>query len=147
MKLSSPNFENNSPIPFQYTCQGQNTSPQLDISNVPSEAKSLALLLDDPDATNGEFNHWTIWNIPPDTKTIKANVGPSFAVQGQNGASQQGFTGPCPPTGVHRYFFKLYALREMLDLPTTANKIDLEKAMKGKVIGQVQLMGTYKKTR
>jgi len=146
MKLTSPNFENLAAIPAKYSCQGAGVSPALVISNVPSDAKSLALLIDDPDAPSGNFNHWVMWNIPVDTKTIPENVGHDFAVQGNNGAGKQGFTAPCPPTGIHRYFFKLYALSEMLDLPITATKADLEKAMAGKSIDEIQLMGTYKKT-
>lgn len=146
MKLSSPNFENQSAIPTEYTCQGKDINPELHISEVLAEAKSLALIIDDPDAPNGTWTHWVIWNIPPETKIIPANVGPAFAVQGNNSWPKPEYGGPCPPTGTHRYFFKLYALSEMLNLPAGSTKADLEKAMAGKTIDEVQLMGTYKKS-
>ena len=146
MKLTSPNFENNSLIPPKYTCQGLDISPELEISDVLEDAKSLALLVDDPDAPSGNWNHWVIWNIPANTKIIPENVGAKFAVQGNNSWPKQSYGGPCPPSGSHRYFFKLYALSQPLDLPPTANKADLEKAMQGLIIDEAQLMGTYKKT-
>lgn len=146
MKLTSANFLNNGAIPVKNSCYGVGISPVLEIADVPSDAVSLALILDDPDAPSGNFNHWVMWNIPTDTKTIPENVAHDFAVQGNNGAGKQGFTAPCPPSGIHRYFFKLYALNQMLDLPATANKADLEKALAGKTIDEIQLMGTYKKT-
>lgn len=146
MKISSPNFENNSPIPAKYTCQGLGISPQLDISDVPENTKSLALIVDDPDATSGSWNHWVVWNIPTETKTIPENVGQKFAIQGNNSWPNQSYGAPCPPTGSHRYFFKLYALDKSLDLPATATKADLEKAMSGHIVDEAQLMGVYKKS-
>lgn len=145
MKLSSPNFENNAAIPPKYTCQGLGISPQLNIIDVPEDAKSLALIIDDPDAPSGNWNHWIVWNIPAETKTIPENADPKFAIQGNTSAGKQSYGAPCPPSGVHRYFFKLYALSKMLDLPATSNKADLEKAMEGFVVDETQLMGTYKK--
>lgn len=146
MKLSSPAFINNSAIPPKFTCQSQDINPQLDIEGVSKETKSLALILDDPDAPNGDFVHWVMWNIPPQTKTIPENVSHGFAVQGSNGRDKQMYMGPCPPTGIHRYFFRLYALDTMLDLPVTSTKTDLLKAMEGKIIDENQLMGTYRKS-
>lgn len=146
MKLSSSNFENNSAIPAEYTCQGKDINPELEIKDVLPEAKSLALIMDDPDAPGGIWTHWVVWNIPPETKVIPAGVGDKFAVQGNNSWPKLGYGGPCPPSGSHRYFFKLYALNERLNLPAGSSKADLENAMKDKIIDQVQLMGTYKKS-
>lgn len=145
MKIVSPNFENNGDIPEKYTCQGQDISPALEISDVPEDAKSLALIVDDPDAPNGNWNHWLVWDIPANIKTIPENVGTKFATQGNNSWPKKGYGGPCPPTGAHRYFFKLFALKEMLNLPETTTKMELEKAMEGKIIDQAQTMGTYRK--
>jgi len=146
MILTSPNFENKSPIPPEFTCQGKNASPELHISEVPAEAKSLALIIDDPDAPNSTWTHWVVWNIPIDTKIIPANVGPHFAIQGNNSWSKSEYGGPCPPTGSHRYFFKLFALTETVNLPAGSSKADLEKAMEDKKIDETQLMGIYKKS-
>jgi Raf kinase inhibitor-like YbhB/YbcL family protein len=146
MQLSTPSFANNSSVPVKFTCQGQNINPELQISGVPSDAKSLALILDDPDAPNGDFVHWVVWNIPANTKSIPENASAKFAVQGSNGASKQQYMGPCPPTGIHRYFFRLYALASLLEIPTTSIKADLLKAMEGKILDETQLMGTYRKS-
>lgn len=145
MKIVSPNFENNGDIPEKYTCQGQDISPALEISDVPEEAQSLALIVDDPDAPAGNWNHWLVWDIPANIKSIPENVGTKFATQGNNSWPKKGYGGPCPPTGAHRYFFKLFALNEKLNLPDTTTKTELEKAMEGKVIDQAQTMGTYRK--
>lgn len=146
MQLSSPSFTNNSPLPAKFTCQGQSINPELQISGAPSDAKSLALILDDPDAPNGDFVHWVVWNIPANTKSIPENVGAKFAVQGNNDASKQQYSAPCPPTGIHRYFFRLFALSSILDIPATSTKADLLKAMEGKILDENQLMGTYRKS-
>lgn len=146
MQLSSPSFTNNSAIPAKFTCQGQNINPELQISGVTSEAKSIALIMDDPDAPNGDFVHWVIWNIPVETESIPEHASAKFATQGNNSTSTQQYMGPCPPTGIHRYFFRLYALSEILDIPATSTKADLLKAMQGKIIDETQLMGTYRKS-
>ena len=145
MILTSPNFENHAAIPSEFTCQGKNISPELHIAEVPPEAKSLALIMDDPDAPNGTWTHWVVWNIPVETKIIPANVEATFAIQGNNSWDKTVYSGPCPPTGNHRYFFKLFALTEKLNLPAGSSKADLEKAMEDKKIDETQLMGTYKK--
>lgn len=145
MKIVSPNFENNGDIPEKYTCQGSDISPALEISDVPEETQSLALIVDDPDASDGNWNHWLVWDIPASIKIIPENVGTKFATQGNNSWPKKGYGGPCPPNGAHRYFFKLFALKEKLNLPDTTTKIELEKAMEGKIIDQAQTMGTYRK--
>lgn len=146
MHLSSPNFENHTAIPAEFTCQGKDISPELHISEVPTGTKSLALTLDDPDAPNGTWTHWVVWNIPPETRLIPSGAGQNFAQQGHNSWAKPGYGGPCPPTGAHRYFFKLYALETLLDLTPTSTKAELEQAMQGKIIDEAQLMGTYKKS-
>ena len=117
MKISSPAFENNSKIPEKYTCDGENVNPPLKIEGVLKEAKSLVLIVDDPEAHMGTFLHWLVWNIPPETDFIEENSLPKRAVQGKNDFGKENYGGPCPPFGTHRYFFKLYALDKILDLP------------------------------
>ena len=146
MKLTSTAFENNKLIPSEYTCDGQGTIPPLQISAVPANAKSLALIVHDPDAPiAGGFTHWVMWNIPPQTPSIVTML-PAGAIEGQNGASKTGWYNPCPPSGTHHYEFKLYALDTMLQLEPTTNKTALEKAMAGHILDEAMLVGLYKKT-
>ena len=142
MKLSSPAFENGEAIPVEYTCDGKNISPPLIISGVPENTKSLALIMEDPDAPLITFVHWLVWNIPPDTKEISKGENISYP-QGKNGFGKQRYGGPCPPFGTHRYFFKLYALDTVLDLKEGAKKKDLLKAMSGHIIEETELIGVY----
>lgn len=142
MKLSSAAFENNAMIPAEYTCDGQDISPPLSISGVPTKAKSLALIMDDPDAPGGTFTHWVVWNIPPDKTEFIKDEKISFP-QGRTSFGDIGYGGPCPPSGVHRYFFKLYALNSMLDLEEESTKKDLERTMTGKIVEQSTLIGKY----
>jgi Raf kinase inhibitor-like YbhB/YbcL family protein len=149
MKISSPVFKHNQSIPALYTCDGNNTNPPLEISDVPEEAKSLALIMDDPDVPtfvreDGLWVHWLVWNIATDTKAILENT-PAPGITGVNTRGNQNYGGPCPPDREHRYFFKLYALDTMLDLDATANKDQLEKAMEGHIIEQTELIGLYKR--
>lgn len=146
MNISSPNFENSALIPPDFTCQGNGFSPELHISEIPAHTVSLALIMEDPDAPNPPWTHWVMWNIPPETTIIPKNVGTSFAVQGNNSWPQKGYGGPCPPSGTHRYFFKLYALTKELNLPDTATREDLLKAMEGLIIEEDQYMGIVRKT-
>ena len=145
LKISSPAFENNGSIPKTYTCDGTDVSPPLKIENVPPEAKSLALIVDDPDAPMGTWVHWVLWNIPPATKEIKEGSIPQGALQGMNDFRKQNYGGPCPPSGTHRYFFKLYALDTLLNLSPRSAKADLEKAMKGHILSQGEIIGLYKR--
>lgn len=149
MKISSPIFEHNQSIPAIYTCDGNNTNPPLAISEVPATAKSLALIMDDPDVPtfvreDGLWVHWLVWNIDPKTSVIKENTS-DFGVVGLNTRGVNAYGGPCPPDREHRYFFKLYALDTTLDLDTATNKDQLEKAMAGHIIEQAELIGLYKR--
>jgi len=147
LKLSSTAFKEHASIPKQYTCNGKDVNPPLMIDNIPKGTKSLALIVDDPDAPVGIWVHWVVWNIDPSIREIKENFLPQGAIQGINDFGKNAYGGPCPPSGTHRYFFKVYALDTLLNLPPHARKADLEKAMKGHIIGQGELIGTYKKSR
>lgn len=145
MKLTSSAFEHNQKIPVLYTCDGGNIHPPLAILGVPDAAKSLALIVDDPDAPGGTFTHWVIWNIDPATKEIPAGQVPPKSQEGINSGGQLGFFPPCPPPagGQHRYFFTLYALDATLGLDGKATKEDMENAMRGHVMAQSLLVGVY----
>ena len=149
-EIKSPAFENNGIIPKQYSCDGINISPPLSWSNIPEGAKSLALILDDPDAPTGTWVHWIIYNMPPASKGLQEGVIPIQEMahetkQGINDFKKIGYGGPCPPSGTHRYFFKLYALDTKLTLKSGATKKQLENAIKGHIILQGELIGKYKK--
>ena len=141
MKITSPAFKHEENIPSEYTCDGKDAIPVLQISDAPSNTKSFALIVDDPDAPMGTWDHWILWNIPANTKTITGPTG----VAGRNSWGRTNYGGPCPPSGVHRYFFKLYALDTMLELPQGSPKPALEKAMKGHVLAEAVLMGKYQR--
>jgi Raf kinase inhibitor-like YbhB/YbcL family protein len=143
MKLTSPEFVQGKPIPSQYSCNGEDRNPPLAIEGVPQEAKSLALIMDDPDAPAGTWVHWVLWNIDPATTQIKEASVPAGAQEGMNSWKRKGYGGPCPPSGTHRYFFRLYALKEQISLPASATRKDLDHAMHDKVIAQCELMGVY----
>ncbi len=148
MKLTSPAFDEGGMIPGKYTCDGTDLSPPLKWSAIPEETKSLALICDDPDAPMGTWVHWVYYDIPPSTQGVPENIGaddrPGIGgVQGINDFRRIGYGGPCPPGGTHRYFFKLYALDTLLNLPPGATKKQLLKAMENHIVGQVQLMGKY----
>lgn len=145
MKLSSSAFGHNEEIPSKYTCDGENVNPPLQISDVPESAKSLVLIVDDPDAPMGDWVHWTVWNISPDVREIPENSVPVGGVEGMTDFGRPGYGGPCPPSGLHHYHFKLYALDEGLDLNESATKADIEKAMEYHVLDQTVLIGTYEK--
>ena len=142
LTVSSTAFQNNGMIPSKFTCDGANINPPLKIVGAPSNAKSLAIILDDPDAPNGTFVHWVIWNIKP-TDMIAENSAPG--VQGKNGTGKMGYFGPCPHTGTHHYYFKVYALDATLDLKEGADKKALETAMQNHIVGYGELVGTYAK--
>jgi len=145
LKIASPAFKDNGSIPKQYTCDGKDMNPPLIIENVLKEARSLALIVDDPDAPVGLWVHWVMWNIDPKIKEIKENYVPKGAIQGINDFRKNNYGGPCPPSGTHRYFFKLYALDTTLNISPNSTKADLEKAMKGHILAQAQIIGLYKK--
>lgn len=142
MKISSSAFENNGMIPLEYTCDGSDISPPLMISEVPKEAKSLAIIMDDPDAPMGTFTHWVVWNISPQKTQFTKGEKISFP-QGKTSFGNKSYGGPCPPGGTHRYFFKLYALDLILNLKESSSKADLEKAMAGHIIDESSLIGKY----
>ena len=143
--LSSSAFQDGEAIPVSYSCKGDNTSPPLNVGGVPVEAKSLALILHDPDAVNGDFTHWLVWDIPSSTQGINANAVPVGAIQGPNGSGDNKYLGPCPPagTGTHHYIFELYALDQMLGLKPDTDRQQLEKAIQGHIIGQTKLTGLF----
>lgn len=145
MQLTSSAFEHNGLIPKEYTCQGRNVNPPLAISEVPAEAKSLVLVLTDPDAPRGTFIHWTVWNIDPTTTEIAEDSVPAGAVEGATSKGEPGYIGPCPPDGEHRYRFLLIALDTVLDLPPTTTDDQLQAAGSGHVVERTELVGRYSK--
>jgi Raf kinase inhibitor-like YbhB/YbcL family protein len=145
LSVMSPTFENNQLIPAKYTCDGDNVNPPLAIDGVPEGTKTLALIVDDPDAPMGTWDHWIVWNIPATTSKIAENTVPG--TEGMNDSKRRSYGGPCPPSGTHRYFFKVYALDVKLDLSSTARKRDVEKAMQGHVLAKGELVGLYRRSR
>lgn len=140
LEVTSAAFGDNEDIPAKYTCEGINVNPPLDIGGFPGDVKCLAIIVDDPDAPRGTWVHWVMWNIPP-AAGIKENDVPG--IQGMNDFQKNQYNGPCPPSGRHRYFFKVYALDAMLDLTAGSGKSQLEKAMAGHIIAYGELMGWY----
>ena len=143
MKITSDAFLEGELIPTKYTCDGENINPPLIFSDVPDEAVTLALIMDDPDAPSGTWVHWVLWNITPDTSEIGEGEVPKGSMEGGTDFGRPGYGGPCPHLGTHRYFFKLSALDTKLALPKESTKKDLEAAMAGHVIEQAELMGIY----
>ena len=143
MQIISPVFREGAGIPPQYSCKGQNVSPPLCFMDVPKKAKSLALIVYDPDAPGGDYVHWTMWDIPAGTEAIAANSVPVGAVQGVNSNSKNSYMGPCPPSGTHRYMFELYALDASLGLPSETKRDQLKKAMEGHILEQHTLSGNF----
>lgn len=144
MKILSPAFKDKQRIPAKFTCDRENINPPLTITDIPQEAQSLVLIMDDPDAPMGTWVHWLVWNINPQTTVIKENSVPKNSIQGTNSFNKLTYGGPCPPSGQHRYFFKLYALNCKLNLDSSAGKKELEKAMAGKILSQTELIGLYR---
>lgn len=145
MKLTSPAFINQASIPQKYTCQGEGINPPLEISEVPENAKTLVLIVDDPDAPQGEFVHWVMWHIDPATTVIEENSIPQGAMEGMNSASELGWIAPCPPedTGEHHYRFMLSALSKDIELEEGTTRDDVYKAMGNYVIDRAELVGMY----
>ncbi len=148
MEITSTAFKNGKSIPQKYSCDGKDVSPPLSWSGVPDGTKSFALISDDPDAPVGTWIHWVLYNIPVDVSSLEENIPErkklaNGAMHGVNDFKKYGYGGPCPPGGTHRYYFKLYALRETLDIGPGASKKELLQDMEGKVIAEAQLMGTY----
>ena len=148
IEITSAAFEHGGTIPKQYTCDGEDVSPPLQWGAVPEGTKSTAIISDDPDAPMGTWVHWVIFNIPPEVTELPENVPPdkvlpNRAVQGTNDFPRIGYGGPCPPSGAHRYFFKIYALDATLDLDSGATKAELESAMDGHILDEGELLGKY----
>jgi len=143
MNITSPAFLDSQAIPKQYTCDGDGTNPPLQFSGVPSEAKSLALLVEDPDAPTGTWVHWLMWNISASTTEISQNSVPQGAVQGQGSSGQNVYGSPCPPSGIHHYIFTLYALDSELELPSYSTVENLQTAMQGHIISHARIIGLY----
>ncbi|MBD2665616.1 phospholipid-binding protein, PBP family [Richelia sinica FACHB-800] len=151
MKLESV-FGANSQIPAKYTCDGADISPTLSWDEPPKETQSLALIVDDPDAPRHTFVHWVLYDIPPTVRQLPEHITatktlPNGGVQGKNDFGKLGYGGPCPPSGTHRYFFKLYALDKNLGLPPGATKEQILQAMKGHVLATAELIGRYQRQR
>ena len=143
MLVESPVLLKGEMISSRYTCDGEDLSPPLVIKEVPKEAESLALIMDDPDAPMGVFVHWVAWNLDPRMEQLEEGV--SLQGEGKNDFGTIGYRGPCPPKGeLHRYYFKVYALDRELDLSIGSSKADLEEAMEGHILDQAELMGTYR---
>jgi hypothetical protein len=154
LSLSSPAFKNGGEIPATYTCDGQNISPPLSWSGIPPGTKSLALIVDDPDAPDPAapqrtWVHWVLYNLPPDSSGLKEGVTsrdlPPGTREGINDWHHTGYGGPCPPIGRHRYFHKLYAVDTVLPDLGKADKAKLEKAMQGHILDKAELIGTYQR--
>jgi hypothetical protein len=142
MKIVSPAFAHNENIPVKYTCDGENISPPLQINAIPDDAASLVLLLEDPDAPSGLFIHWVLYDIPASVETLPENTRPP-GISGVNDFGKTSYGGPCPPSGTHRYFFKLFALNSKLELPPAKKRNEVRNAMESHVIAQAELIGLY----
>ncbi len=143
MKIKSKDFKDNGFMPKKFTCDGQNSSPEIDIFAVPNTAKSLLIIAHDHDAEGSDFVHWLIWNIDPRCEVIHENMTPVGALEGINDFGETGWKGPCPPHGTHRYEFHLYALDTLLDLPYNSDKEAVRVTMDGHVIDETSLVGLY----
>jgi Raf kinase inhibitor-like YbhB/YbcL family protein len=144
LKVSSPAFASGELIPINYTCDGADINPALDISDIPEQTKCLALIVDDPDAPVGIWVHWVVWNIPI-SQHLKENYIPGK--EGLNDFKKHHYGGPCPPYGTHRYFFNVFALDNLLDLPDHTTKMQLENAMNGHILSKGEHMGLYQRSR
>lgn len=142
MALTSPAFNHGDPIPSKFSCDGEDISPELDWFGTPEGTVSLALIMDDPDAPVGTWVHWVVFNLPMDLSGLREGM-TGVGLDGSNSWNRTGYGGPCPPSGTHRYFFKLYALDLALDLEAGADKAAILDAMAGHILGQAELMGTY----
>ena len=147
MKVTSSAFQEGGNIPSKFTCDGADVNPALRFEGAPAETKSLLLVVDDPDAPVGLFTHWLVWNIDPKASEIAENSAPSGAPQGTNDFPKKGYGGPCPPSGTHRYYFKIFALDQTLDLKPGAKRAEVDTAMRGHVVAQGELMGRYSRKK
>jgi Raf kinase inhibitor-like YbhB/YbcL family protein len=142
LEITSPAFLSDDYIPSKYTCDGLNVSPPLDIDKIPKDARSFVLIVEDPDASGGNFVHWLVWNIPVKRHLAENEI---HGIEGLNDFDEHHYGGPCPPGGRHRYFFKIYALDSLLELPPETNKEQLEQAMREYIIAYGELVGVYQR--
>jgi len=147
MKITSSAFQHNTMIPAKYTCEGMDINPPLLVEDIPEKTKSLVLIMDDPDAPRGTWIHWVVFNIPCSGKKIEIKENSIPGVQGWNDFRRINYGGPCPPSGTHRYFFRVYALDIMLNLKEGAKRQEVEDAMRGHILASAELVGLYKKVR
>ena len=146
MQISSKSFADNGAIPARFTCDGEDLNPELRITGIPRETKTLALIMDDPDSPTGTWVHWVHFNLPTMGKTGLISEGTSpLGVSGQNTWGKLGYGGPCPGNGIHRYIFKIYALDNELPLSEGATKDDLLRAMQGHILDETELIGRYER--
>jgi len=141
--VTSSAFKNEGVIPSKYTCDGEDINPPLNVENIPDGTQSLAIIVEDPDAPKGIFDHWVVWNVPPES-IIEENRIPG--ISGKNSAGKTGYHGPCPPSGFHRYYFHVFALDSSLKVPGGIDKEQLQAAMKPHILSKGTLMGKYKRT-
>lgn len=146
-KLISPAFEQNKNIPVRFSCKGADIAPPLTWQHAPATTKSFALICDDPDAPKGTWVHWVVYNLPANITSLSenSNIASLGGIEGINSSNKNGYNGPCPPSGTHRYFFKLYAVDTMLTLKPGATKEELLQALQGHIVGEAELMGTFSK--
>jgi Raf kinase inhibitor-like YbhB/YbcL family protein len=142
LTVQSVAFANNGHIPPKYTCEGENVNPPIEISDLPEETKTLAIILEDPDAPGGDFTHWLLWNVSP-TEEIAENT--NQGITGINDFGKTGYGGPCPPTGAHHYYFKIFALDKELNISAGENKAALLASMNGHILATGELVGRFKK--
>lgn len=142
LTINSVAFSQDGHIPKKYSCEGENINPPLEVKGIPEGTKTLAIIMEDPDTKQGVFDHWLVWNIPTN-EPIAENSVPG--ISGNNSYNKTGYAAPCPPSGSHRYFFKVYALDASLDLPVGSNKQELQQAMQGHILASGEIMGHYKK--
>lgn len=152
MELKSPAFGYGQSIPTRYTCDGEDISPPLEWSDPPANTRSFALIMDDPDAPVGVWDHWVLFNIRSETRSLPEGIPPDADLiqggrHGRNSWKRLGYGGPCPPGGTHRYFFRLYALDTVLELPPGASKENVLKAIEGHILAQAELMGMYQRKK
>jgi len=143
LTISSTAFPHEGNIPSKYTCEGEGINPSLRIDGIPENTVTLALIMEDPDAPRGTFDHWLMWNISPDNQIMENSVP---GISGTNGAGKTGYHGPCPPSGTHRYYFHLFALDAALDLEAGSDKKTLQVAMKPHILAKGSIMGRYQRT-
>lgn len=141
LSVTSPAFKNKEKLPVKYTCDGKGVNPSLVVDDIPSEAETLVLIVEDPDAPSGRFDHWIVWNIPTDEK-IEENSVPGL--EGLNNSGKTNYSSPCPPSGTHRYVFKVYALDAKIDLQAGSGRKELEEAIKNHIVAKGEMVGLYR---